>query len=212
MAVEQTIHDIHFSEAPDVQTSIPGPKSKRMIERQREVDSSAVAYPKAIPIAIDEAKGATLRDADGNTFLDFFAGIGVLNVGHSNPYVLEGVQEQTEKVVHTVDFPTEARLDLIEKLDDIAPGNLAGDNRVVFGGPTGSDAIEATIKLAKYNTGGDGLIAFRGAYHGGSAGALSLTAGRKYKRDYAPHLSNVHHVPYPYPLQQGLRRRGSSRR
>ncbi|MFB6122078.1 MAG: aspartate aminotransferase family protein [Haloferacaceae archaeon] len=204
MAIEQSIHDIHFADAPNVDTEIPGPKSRELIDRQERIDSSAVAYPKTIPIALDEAKGATLRDVDGNTFIDMFAGIGVLNVGHSNPYVLEAVQEQTEKLVHTVDFPTEARLDLIEKLNEIAPGGLADDNRVVFGGPTGSDAIEATIKLAKYNTGGDALIAFRGAYHGGSAGALSLTAGKKYKKDYTPLLPDVHHVPYPYPFEQGL--------
>jgi diaminobutyrate-2-oxoglutarate transaminase len=204
MAVERSIHDLHFADAPNVETSVPGPESKRLIDKQREIDSSAVAYPDRIPIAIEEAKGATLRDKDGNTFLDLFAGIGVLNVGHSNPYVLEAVQEQTEKVVHTVDFPTEARLDLIEKLNEIAPGNLPDNNRVVFGGPTGSDAIEASIKLAKYNTGGDGLIAFRGAYHGGSAGALSLTAGNKYKEHYTPLLADVQHVPYPYPFEQGL--------
>lgn len=205
MAAEQAFDDLHFAQEPDVQTSIPGPKSQKLIERQREIDSSAVAYPKVVPIAIEEARGATLRDADGNTFLDFFAGIGVLNVGHSNPYVLEAVQKQTEEVVHTVDFPTEARLDLIEKLNDIAPGALPDDNRVVFGGPTGSDAIEATIKLAKYNTGGDGLIAFRGSYHGGSAGALSLTSGKKYKQQYTPMLADVQHVPYPYPQAQGIK-------
>jgi diaminobutyrate-2-oxoglutarate transaminase len=204
MAIEQSIHDIHFSDAPDLDTEIPGPKSKELLDKQERIDSSAVAYPKTIPIALEEAKGATVRDADGNTFLDMFAGIGVLNVGHSNPYVLEAVQEQTEKLVHTVDFPTEARLDLIEKLNEIAPGGLADNNRVVFGGPTGSDAIEATIKLAKYNTGGDALIGFRGAYHGGSAGALSLTAGKKYKKDYTPMLPDVRHVPYPYPFQQDL--------
>ncbi len=200
--VSPGIHDIHFDDAPDVTTNVPGPASKRLIEKQSKIDSNAVAYPKRVPIAIEEAKGATVRDADGNTFLDFFAGIGVLNVGHSNPYVLEGVQEQLEKVVHTVDFPTEARLELIERLNDIAPGALPDNNRVVFGGPTGSDAIEATIKLAKHNTGGSGLIAFRGSYHGGSAGALSLTAGKKYKEDYTPLLGDVTHVPYPYATRQ----------
>ncbi|WP_254524702.1 aspartate aminotransferase family protein [Natrinema caseinilyticum] len=204
MAAGQTFDELHFAQEPEIETAIPGPKSKQLLERQRRVDSSAVAYPKVVPIAIEEAKGATVRDVDGNTFLDFFAGIGVLNVGHSNPYVLEAVQEQTEKVAHTIDFPTEARLDLIEALNDIAPGTLPDNNRVVFGGPTGSDAIEATIKLAKYNTGGDGLIAFRGAYHGGSAGALSLTAGNKYKEEYTPLLPNVRHVPYPYAQAQGI--------
>lgn len=197
MAVGDPPQEIHFAQEPDIKTAIPGPKSENLLSRQQNVDSSAVAYPKSVPIAIDEAKGATIRDADDNTFLDFFAGIGVVNVGHSNPYVLEGVQEQTAKAAHTIDFPTEARIDLIEKLNDIAPGSLPDNNRVIFGGPTGSDAIEGTIKLAKYNTGGDGLIAFRGAYHGATSGALSLTAGNKYKEDYTPLLPNVHHLPYP---------------
>lgn len=201
MVSQPPIDELHFSDAPRVDTSIPGPASERLLDRQERLDSNAVAYPKSIPIAIDEAKGATLKDADGNLFLDFFGGIGVLNVGHSNPYVLDGVKDQLDRVVHTVDFPTEARLDLIEKLDEIAPGALAGNNKVVFGGPTGSDAVEATIKLAKHVTGGDGLVAFRGAYHGGSSGALSLTAGKKYKESYTPLLADVYHLPYPHPTQ-----------
>ena len=199
MTAGPPIDELHFAEAPSVETEIPGPKSKRLIERQERVDSSAVAYPKSVPIALEEGRGATLEDADGNVFLDFFAGIGVMNVGHSNPYVLDGVHAQTEKLVHTIDFPTEARLDFIEKLDEIAPGDLKGNNRVVFGGPSGSDAVEGTIKLAKYNTGGTGMVAFRGSYHGGTAGALSLTGGKKYKEEYTPLLPDVVHVRYPYP-------------
>jgi len=198
MAVGPPIDELHFTEAPSVDTPIPGPRSKRLLERQERLDSSAVAYPKSVPIALEEGKGATLKDADGNVFLDFFAGIGVLNVGHSNPYVLEGVHEQTEKLVHTIDFPTEARLDFIEKLNEIAPGGLADHNRVVFGGPSGSDAIEGSIKLAKHTTGGTGMLAFRGSYHGGTAGALSLTGGKKYKAEYTPLLPDVVHVRYPY--------------
>lgn len=204
MADQPPIEELHFTDAPNVETSIPGPRSTELINRQQEIDSNAVAYPKSIPIAIEEASGATVRDVDGNTFLDFFGGIGVLNVGHSNPYVLDAVKSQLDQVVHTVDFPTEARLNLIEKLDEIAPGDLSGGNNVIFGGPTGSDAIEATIKLAKHITGGDGLIAFRGAYHGASSGALSLTGGKKYKDAYTPLLSDVHHVPYPHPTRSPL--------
>ncbi|WP_137287684.1 aspartate aminotransferase family protein [Halorussus salinisoli] len=202
MAVGPDISDLHFADAPDVD-QVPGPNSKRLLETQRQRESNAVAYPKNIPVAFKEGKGATIRDVDGNTFLDFFAGIGVLNVGHSNPYVLEAAQEQLGTLAHTVDFPTEVRMNLIEKLNEIAPGSLPDNNRVIFGGPTGSDAIEGTIKLAKYNTGGTGLIAFRGSYHGGTAGALSLTAGKKYKADYTPLLSNVHFAKYPYPHLQG---------
>jgi diaminobutyrate-2-oxoglutarate transaminase len=190
------IQDLHFDNAPDVDT-IPGPESKQLLDQQQAIDSNAIAYPRRVPIAIDEARGATVRDVDGNTFLDFFAGIGVLNVGHSNPYVLEAVHNQMDKVTHTIDFPTETRLELIEKLDSIAPGKLSGSSRVLFGGPTGSDAIEGSIKLAKYNTEGMGLISFRGSYHGTTSGAGSLTAGKKYKQDYTPLLPDVAYAPYP---------------
>ncbi|MFC6954990.1 aspartate aminotransferase family protein [Halorubellus litoreus] len=200
MGAGPPIHELHFDDAPSVE-SVPGPNSQRLIEKQQRIDSSAVAYPEDIPIALEDGKGATVRDADGNTFIDMFAGIGVMNVGHSNPYVLEAVHEQTDKYVHTVDFPTEARLELIEKLDEIAPGSLQGNNKVVFGGPTGSDAIEAAIKLAKYNTGGTGLVAFRGAYHGATSGAMSITGNKDFKGDYTPLLPDVTHAPYPNPVE-----------
>ena len=202
MAAGPSIDDLHFEAAPSVD-AVPGPRSRELLEKQREIDSSAVAYPEDIPVAFDEGSGATVRDVDGNTFIDMFAGIGVLNVGHANPYVMEAVHEQADKLVHTVDFPTEARLELIEKLDGIVPEPLRGNNRVVFGGPTGSDAIEAAIKLAKYNTGGDGLIAFRGAYHGATSGALSLTSNTGAKGAYTPLLPDVVHAPYPNPFGQG---------
>ncbi|WP_227356683.1 aspartate aminotransferase family protein [Haladaptatus salinisoli] len=201
MTAGPPIDQLHYEDAPNVD-AVPGPNSRELLEKQREIDSSAVAYPEDIPVAFEEGKGATIRDADGNTFIDMFAGIGVLNVGHGNPYVLEAVHEQADKLVHTVDFPSDARLELIEKLDEIAPGELRGDNRVVFGGPTGSDAIEAAIKLAKYNTDGDGLIAFRGAYHGATSGAMSLTGNKGFKGHYTPLLSDVVHAPYPHPFGQ----------
>jgi len=136
MAGGPPIAALHYDEAPSVE-NVPGPGSRDLIEKQQRIDSSAVAYPEDIPIAFESGKGATVRDVDGNTFIDMFAGIGVLNVGHANPHVLDAVHEQTDKFVHTVDFPTETRLELIEKLDEIAPAGLHGNNRVVFGGPTG---------------------------------------------------------------------------
>lgn len=200
MASGPPIDELHISEAPKVD-AVPGPRSKQLLERQDDIESSAVAYPNSVPIALQEAKGATVRDADGNVYLDFFAGIGVLNVGHSNPHVLEGVHEQLDRYTHTIDFPTEARLDLIEKLDAIAPGDLSGNSRVVFGGPSGSDAIEGSIKLAKHNTGRHGLLAFEGSYHGATSGALSLTGAKSYKEGYEPLLPDVVHTPYPFPSQ-----------
>lgn len=201
--LDTPIDELHFSEAPDVD-DVPGPKSRRLIQKQERIDSSAVKYAETVPVALAEGKGATLRDVDGNTFLDFFAGIGVVNVGHSNPYVVEATNEQTETLVQTLDFPTEVRLDLIDKLREIAPGDLADDARVVFGGPTGSNAVEASIKLAKYNTRGRGMLAFRGSYHGSTSGAMSLTSKHSIKGDYAPLLADVVHLRYPYPHHQGL--------
>jgi diaminobutyrate-2-oxoglutarate transaminase len=202
MGAGPPIEEIHFVQEPDV-GDVPGPGSERLLERQRAVDSNAVAYPRRVPVALEEAKGATIRDVDGNTFLDFFAGIGVLNVGHSNPYVLDGVQAQIDKLTHTVDFPTEARIEFIERLNDIAPNGLGGNSKVIFGGPSGSDAIEGSIKLAKHNTGRHGLLAFEGSYHGTTAGALSLTAGKSYKEGYGPHLADAVHVPFPDPTEPG---------
>jgi diaminobutyrate-2-oxoglutarate transaminase len=202
MTAGPPIQDLHFADAPSVTTPIPGPNSEELLARQREVDSSAVAYPRSVPIALEEARGATIRDVDGNVFLDFFAGIGVLNVGHSNPYVLDAVHEQTEKIVHTIDFPTEARLEFIERLNDIAPAGLKDHNKIVFGGPSGSDAIEGSIKLAKHNTGRTAMMAFEGSYHGATAGALSLTGGRSYTEGYDPMLPDVTHMPYPYSLRE----------
>lgn len=197
------LDELHFAQEPDV-GNLPGPNSQRLVERQQQIDTSAVKYAENLPVALDEGKGATVRDADGNTFLDFFAGIGVLNVGHSNPYVTQAVDKQNNTLVQTLDFPTEVRLELIEALDRIAPGDLSGNSRVLFGGPTGSNAIEGSIKLAKYNTDGHGLIAFRGAYHGSTSGAMTLTAKHGTKQDYTPLLPDSTHLRYPYPFHDDL--------
>ncbi|NHN49346.1 aspartate aminotransferase family protein [Halostella sp. JP-L12] len=194
--------ELHLSQRPQVDQSPPGPRSQELLTAQSDLEANTVAYPKNLPIALEAARGATIRDADGNIYLDFFGGIGVANVGHANPYVLTAVQDQQENLIHTIDFPTEARVEFMEALDSIAPGNLTGSNKIVFGGPTGTNAVEATIKLAKYNTGNAALIGFRGSYHGGTAGALSLSAWSNYKSDYSPMLPDVVHLPYPYPLRE----------
>jgi diaminobutyrate-2-oxoglutarate transaminase len=201
MTVSPPPDELHFCQRPDVDTAPPGPRSRELLSAQSRLEANTVAYPETLPLALDAARGATIRDVDGNIYLDFFAGIGVANVGHANPYVLDAVQAQQEKLVHTIDFPTEARVEFMEALDSIAPGNLSGSSKVVFGGPTGTNAVEASIKLAKYNTGNDALVSFRGGYHGGTAGALSLSAWSDYKSDYAPMLPDVVHMPYPYPFR-----------
>jgi len=191
---------LHLSEEPEIKVTPPGPRSTELLDKQEELESSAVSYPRSTPLAIDEAKGGAIRDVDGNVYLDFFGGAGVLNVGQLNPVVMDSVEEQLTKLVHALDFPTEVRLELAEKLLDIAPGELQ-DGKVFFTAPTGSDAVEAALKLATYNTGRDSILAFQGSYHGMTQGALSVSSGSQFFADYQPTLPRAHFAPYPYPYR-----------
>jgi diaminobutyrate-2-oxoglutarate transaminase len=190
--------DLHFPEAPKILVTPPGPRSKEALATQSIYESNVVSYSKAIPVAFEEGRGATMKDMDGNIYIDFFGGAGVLNVGHCNPEVLKAVTEQEKKLIHALDFPTRPKLELIKKLVEIAPGEMRGNSKVFFGGPTGSDAVEAAVKLAKFNTGRKGVLAFEGAYHGMTSGALTLSSGKKFKEDFVPLLAEVHFAPYAY--------------
>jgi diaminobutyrate-2-oxoglutarate transaminase len=189
---------LDFPKIPDIVVEPPGPKSKQLLDRQKELESKAVLYPLAVPLALEAARGAAVKDADGNTYIDFFGGIAVLNVGHSNPIVLKAVREQEEKLIHALDFPTTTRIKLAEKLVEIAPGGLKGNSKVLFGGPTGSDAVEAAIKLAKYHSGRCGVIAFEGSYAGQTGVSLALSSTKKFKESYVPLAPEIHFVPYGY--------------
>lgn len=191
--------ELHQSHRPAVSGPIPGPQSSTLLEKQAVTEANTVTYPLSLPIAIDSAQGATIEDVDGNVYLDFSAGIGVANVGHSNPYVVDAAKEQLEAIAHTIDFPTEARIEFMDALNSIAPGTLPDNSRIAFGGPTGTNAIEASIKLAKYNTGRSGIMGFDRGYHGGTMGSLSLSGWSSYKSDLTPLLPDVAHVPYPNP-------------
>jgi diaminobutyrate-2-oxoglutarate transaminase len=191
--------DLHYKPAPKIIVKPPGPKSKKLLEKQLKIEGkAAILYPHQIPLAIESAKGATIKDVDGNTYLDFVAGIGVMNVGSANPIVLEAVQEQQSKMVHALDFPTTNRIKLVTKLREIAPGNLKEKMKITFGGPTGSDAVETAVKCAKYNTKRYGFIAFHGSYHGQTTFTQALSSARYNKKDMIPTVPEVHFLPYPY--------------
>jgi len=146
-------------------------------------------------MAIQRAKGSTVEDVDGNLYIDFFGGAGVMNVGHSNPTVVQAAIKQIGELTHALDFPTPSRQLLIEKLSALLPKTLS---RLSFGGPTGSDAVESAVKLAKYNTKRQPIVAFEGSYHGMTTGALSLTSGRQFREPFLPLAPEVHFVPYAY--------------
>ena len=190
--------ELHFPEAPRMVGNPPGPKAKELLNTQQELESNVFKYSRTLPLVPREARGATIKDLDGNVFIDFFAGIGVVNVGHSNPQVLAAAQAQEERLIHSLDFPAPPRVELMKRLEEIAPGGLRGRAKAMFGGPSGSDAVEGAIKLAKNFTGRHTLIAFSGGYHGQTSGALALSSGRGFKQDYLPLLPDVHFAPYPY--------------
>ncbi len=196
--VRRDLSTFSFTDAPKIVAGPPGPKSRRLLDKQIKWEGGAVSYPRGAPVAFEEGRGATIKDVDGNIFIDFFGGAGVLNVGHCNPYVVEAVKRQVEKLTHSLDFPTFPRSELVEELIAVAPGSLRNACKVLFGGPTGSDAVEASVKLAKINTGRFALIAFEGSYHGMTGVALSLTADKKFKEKYLPLVPEVHFVPYAY--------------
>lgn len=186
---------LSFPDAPLIKTPPPGPKSKEYLDYQSSHEGSAVSYPRGMPMALRRAKGATVEDVDGNLYIDFFGGAGVMNVGHSNPEVIEAASKQLLELTHSLDIPNPTRKTLVETLLSLLPEPFS---RLFFGGPTGSDAVEVALKLAKHNTRRIPVIAFEGAYHGMSAGALSLSSGLGFKEDFLPLVPEVHFVPYAY--------------
>ena len=154
-----------------------------------------MSYPRGLPMAVLRARGATVEDVDGNIYIDFFGGAGVMAVGHGNPVVTAAAIEQLGRLTHALDLPNPARRSRVERLLSILPPERG---RVFFGGPAGSAAVESAIKSAKFNTRRQAVVAFDGAYHGMTAGALSLSAGRSFKNGLGTLLPEVHFAPYPY--------------
>src|SRR5438105_5124617 len=151
------------------------------------------------PLVIDHAQGSYLYAVDGRRYLDFASGIAVTNLGHGRPDVLRAAHEQLDRLVHTsVVAHHEPAIELAERIAAVAPGKL---DKVFFAN-SGAEAVEGAIKLARYTTGRSALIAFQGAFHGRTYGALSLTASKSYYRQRCqPFIPGVYHAPYPYPYR-----------
>src|SRR6266568_4312533 len=181
---------------PNLNGSIPGPRARAVIERDQKVVSPS--YTRCYPLVAEKGEGAIIEDVDGNRFLDFNAGIAVVATGHCHPQVVDAIQKQAGRLIHMsgTDFYYEELAALAEKLDEIAPGAVA--RRVSFGN-SGAEAMEGAIKLARYATGRDKIIAFFGSFHGRTMGALSLTSRRAVQRaGFGPLIPGVIHAPYPY--------------
>ena len=192
-----TIQELSYEDAPRIVVKPPGPKSQELLAKQRALETRAVTYSKAFPLAIESAKGATIRDVDGNLYVDWVSGICVLNLGHNNPFVANAVKAQLDKVWHALEIPTESRIHFLEKMQSVIPGKLHGHSKVLMT-VTGADACEASISLAKHMTGRNTIIAFGGSYHGVHQGIVSLTSSRHYLGYSHTIRSGVFHLPYPY--------------
>src|SRR3954454_21664520 len=175
---------------------VPGPRARAIIERDTRVVSPS--YTRCYPLVAKHGEGSIIEDVDGNRYLDFNAGIAVVAAGHCHPKVVQAIQEQAARLIHMsgTDFYYEEMVGLAEKLAEIAPGDVS--RRVSFGN-SGAEAVEGALKLARYATGRDKLIAFYGSFHGRTMGALSLTARKATQRArFGPLIPGVTHAPYPY--------------
>ena len=179
---------------PKIITELPGPKARAIIESDRRYISPS--YTRSYPLVAKTARGAIVEDVDGNRFLDFNAGIAVCSTGHCHPDVVRAIQTQAESLIHMsgTDFYYEQMPQLARKLESLMPDGKAWK---CFFGNSGAEAIEAAMKLARYATGRWQFIAFGGAFHGRTLGALSLTASKPVQRKgFGPLVPGVTHVPF----------------
>ncbi|HKS59698.1 MAG TPA: aminotransferase class III-fold pyridoxal phosphate-dependent enzyme, partial [Thermoplasmata archaeon] len=190
-------------DAPRIVHVPPGPKSKELLGLQGRLETNAVVYPTFFPIAVASARGSTIEDVDGNRFIDWVAGISVLNLGHNHPRLRAALDRQAERIWHALELPTPARTEFLELLTDSLPGSLRNHARILFT-VTGGDAIETAVNLAEYASKRSGTIAFSGAYHGVHGGVVNLTSGRRYHQTSAFHGAKVVRVPFPDPFRPVL--------
>ena len=180
--------------APVIKTALPGPKAAALIARDAKVVSPS--YTRGYPLVIDHASGSTVEDVDGNVFLDCAAGIAVNSTGHSHPEVVKAVADQAGRFLHMsgTDFYYELQVRLAEEIAAIVP--IEGGVKSFFGN-SGTEAVEAAIKLARFATGRPNILAFLGGFHGRTLGALAVTASKPVqRRGFGPLMPGVYHAPY----------------
>ena len=181
---------------PMIKTELPGPKARALINKDNKYVSPS--YTRSYPFVARKAKGLWMEDTDGNLFLDFTAGIAVCATGHCHPEVVKAIKKQADMLLHMsgTDFYYPSQIKLAEKLVAIAPGEK---KKKVYFGNSGAEAVEAAFKLARWHTRRELNIAFFGAFHGRTMGALSLTASKAIqKKHYNPLVPGITHIPYAY--------------
>src|SRR5690349_8491114 len=180
---------------PKIRTKLPGPKALAVLQGDTQYISPS--YTRSYPLVAKRGRGVIVEDVDGNEFLDFSAGIAVVSTGHCHPKVVAAIQKQAAELIHMsgTDFYYESMITLAQRLEKVAP--MSGPVRAYYGN-SGAEAVEAAMKLARYHTKRQNIIAFYGAFHGRTMGALSLTASKvQQRRRFFPLVPGVTHVPFP---------------
>ncbi|SFO96484.1 aspartate aminotransferase family protein [Amycolatopsis rubida] len=180
---------------PAVHCDLPGPRSAEYLARQDRREPNARGGPRRLPIAITEGAGSFVRDADGNVFIDFLAGAGVLSLGHNHPELVAAMTAQLSKLTHALDFATPVKDEFSEAQLTMLPEALRPRMKLHFCGPAGTNAVEAALKLCKTATGRGGVVSFQGRFHGSAHAALGLT-GLAGRRPSANALPGTHYPPY----------------
>src|ERR1700758_82879 len=187
--------ELHAKFGPKLIGSLPGPKARAAVEADDRLISPS--YTRSYPLVAKRGRGIRVEDVDGNEFLDFAAGIAVTSTGHCHPEVVAAIQKQAAELIHIsgTDFYEEHLTDLASRLSAVAP--MPGPHKFFYGN-SGAEAIECALKVARYHTGRQQVIAFLGAFHGRTMGALSLTASKpQQRRRFSPLVPGVTHVRYP---------------
>ncbi len=194
--IETKIAPMRDTKFPHLVTELPGPEARKALALDKKYISPS--YTRDYPLVARTGRGAMIEDVDGNIFLDFAAGIAVCSTGHCHPQVVAAIQKQAAELIHMsgTDFYYMNMVELAEKLSAFLPGK---EPKKFYYGNSGTEAVEAAVKLAKYHTKRDKVIAFYGAFHGRTMGALSLTASKSTQRKgFGPVVPGVFHVPYAY--------------
>jgi diaminobutyrate-2-oxoglutarate transaminase len=183
---------------PHVEGDLPGPRSAELLARQDRRESNARTYPRHLPIALAEASGTFVQDVDGNVFIDFLTGAGVLSLGHNHPEVVRAVTDQLTRLTHALDFPTPAKDAFVEAELSMLPPRMQDRMRVHFCGPTGANAVDAALKLCKTATGRGDIVSFQGGFHGSSHAAMAVTGLVEQKQPVPNGMPGVHFFPFSY--------------
>src|SRR5438067_2023103 len=180
---------------PNIKSKLPGPQARQLLERDERFMSPS--YTRCYPLVVERGSGAVIEDVDGNRYLDFTAGIAVTATGHCHPEVVAAIRDQAGKLLHMsgTDFYYRPQIDLAEKLAKAAPGPTP---KKVFFCNSGAEALEGALKLARWHSKRNRVVAFFGAFHGRTYGAMSLSGSKLvHRRGFSPLVPDIHHVNFP---------------